>query len=460
MSISPNVGALSSFLSRKLTSRLVTRLKKEMESFLKKTDTGEQIWSVLKRSEDSIKSLLTPGMLFEALQFEYVGPLPGHHIESLIATLKNVKSIPGPVLVHVLTKKGKGYLPSEKNPECFHGLGPFDISTGEQVKSETPLPPSFTNIFSKTLVRIAEENPSVVAITAAMLCGTGLDQFQKAFPDRFFDVGIAEQHAVTFSAGLALEGLKPVVAIYSTFLQRSYDQIIHDVCLTNLPVVFAIDRGGLVGDDGPTHHGAFDLSFLRTVPNLMVMAPRDENELQHMLYTAVRHDGPTAIRYPRGNGIGVSMDWQLKELPPGKGEILRDGNDAFILAIGPHVYTAIEVSKRLADQGVRVGVADSRFLKPLDHDLITNISAKTKNIVTLEENALMGGFGSAVLESLSDSGITDIKVKRMGLPDVFIEHGSQKILKEKLGLDVKGVVLEIKKFLNMEKGNRLRAVTV
>ena len=460
MSISPNVGALSSFLSRKLTSRLVTRLKKEMESFLKKTDTGEQIWSVLKRSEDSLKSLFTPGMLFEALQFEYVGPLPGHHIESLIATLKNVKNIPGPVLVHVLTKKGKGYLPSEKNPECFHGLGPFDISTGEPVKNEIPLPPSFTNIFSKTLVRIAEENPSVVAITAAMPCGTGLDQFQKTFPDRFFDVGIAEQHAVTFAAGLALEGLKPVVAIYSTFLQRAYDQIIHDVCLSGLPVIFAIDRGGLVGDDGPTHHGAFDLSFLRTVPNLMMMAPRDENELQHMLYTAVRHDGPVAIRYPRGSGIGVSLDWQLKELPPGKGEILRDGNDVFILAIGPHVYTALEASKRLADEGIRVGVADARFLRPLDHDLITNICAKTNKIVTLEENALIGGFGSAVLESLSDSGITDVKVKRIGLPDAFIEHGSQKILKEKLGLDVKGVVQEIKKFLNMEKGNRLRAVTV
>jgi len=458
MSISPNVGALSSFLSRKLTGRIATRFKKEVESFLKRSDVGENIWAVLKRSEESLKSLFTPGMLFEAFQFDYVGPLPGHHLESLVETLRNVKNISGPVLVHVLTKKGKGYQPAEKSPEKFHGVGPFDPATGTPKKSDKPSPPSYTEVFSQTLVRLAKENSSIVAITAAMPSGTGLDLFQKEIPDRFFDVGIAEQHAVTFAAGLALEGLRPVVAVYSTFLQRAYDQIIHDVCLTRLPVIFAVDRGGLVGDDGPTHHGAFDLSFFRVVPNLVIMAPKDENELQHMLYTALKYDGPVVIRYPRGIGTGVSMDWKLDELEIGKGEILRQGDDLAIIAIGNHVHTAMEAAKILEQNDIHATVVNSRFVKPLDSNMIGSIAQKTSGkIITIEENTLIGGFGSAVLESLNDMQI-NANVTRLGLPDRFIEHGSQKILREKIGLDVNSVVKAAQKLV--ESGSKASNTTV
>ncbi len=440
MSISPNVGALSSFLSRKLTSRFATKIKTELESFLKRSEVGVNIWQVLKKSEDSLKSLLTPGMLFEALQFEYIGPIPGHHLDTLIETLKNVKNVPGPVLVHVLTKKGKGYAPAEKHPDLFHGLGPFDIATGKPKKPSVPKPPSYTEIFGQTIVRLAKDDPKIVGITAAMPAGTGLKALQEAIPERFFDVGIAEQHAVTFAAGLALEGMKPVVAIYSTFLQRAFDQVIHDVCLTGLPVVFALDRGGLVGDDGPTHHGVFDLSYLRMIPNMVVMSPKDENELQHMLYTAVKYDGPIAVRYPRGNGIGVSLDWQLKELEIGKAEVLKDGEDVAILAIGQHVHTATLAAEELEKRGIKAKVVNMRFVKPIDRELIENVANEIGKIVTIEENALIGGFGSAVLECLSDNGFTDVIVKRLGLPDRFIEHGSQPILRKKVGLDVDSVI--------------------
>ncbi len=447
MSISPNVGALSSFLSRKLTSRLATKLKRDLESFLKRSEVGENIWQVLKKSEDSLKSLLTPGMLFEALQFEYVGPIPGHHIDTLIETFENVKNVPGPVLVHVLTKKGKGYGPAEKHPDLFHGLGPFDIKTGKPKKPSVPKPPSYTEIFGQTVVRLAKEDPKIVGITAAMPAGTGLKALQEAMPDRFFDVGIAEQHAVTFAAGMALEGMKPIVAIYSTFLQRAFDQIIHDVCLTNLPVVFALDRGGLVGDDGPTHHGVFDLSYLRMIPNMVVMAPKDENELQHMLFTAVKHDGPAAVRYPRGNGIGVSLDWQFKELEIGKAEVLKEGEDIAIWAIGHHVHTALLAAEELESQGIKAAVINARFVKPLDRALLKDMAKACKFIVTIEENALMGGFGSAVLEALSEADISGVKVKRLGLPDRFIEHGSQQLLRKQVGLDVDSVVSACKDFL-------------
>ncbi len=447
MSISPNVGALSSFLSRKLTSRLATKLKGELESFLKRTEVGENIWQVLKKSEDSLKSLLTPGMLFEALQFEYVGPIPGHHIDTLIETFENVKNVPGPVLVHVLTKKGKGYAPAEKHPDLFHGLGPFDIETGKPKKSSTPKPPSYTEIFGQTMVRLAREDSRIVGITAAMPAGTGLKALQEALPDRFFDVGIAEQHAVTFAAGMALQGLKPVVAIYSTFLQRAFDQIIHDVCLTKLPVVFALDRGGLVGDDGPTHHGVFDLSYLRMIPNMLVMAPKDENELQHMLYTAVRCDGPAAVRYPRGNGVGVSLDWQLKELEIGKAEMLKEGSDLAIWAIGHHVHTALLAAEELERKGIKASVINARFVKPLDVELLERTARDFGKIVTIEENALMGGFGSAMLEALADKGFSDVRVRRLGLPDRFIQHGSQQLLRKEVGLDVDSVVSACKEIM-------------
>ncbi len=460
MSISPNVGALSSFLSRKLTSRLATKLKRDLESFLKRSEVGENIWQVLKKSEDSLKSLLTPGMLFEALQFEYVGPIPGHHIDTLIETFENIKNVPGPVLVHVLTKKGKGYAPAEEHPDLFHGLGPFDIKTGKPQKSAAPKPPSYTEIFGQTVVRLAREDSKIVGITAAMPAGTGLKALQEAIPERFFDVGIAEQHAVTFAAGMALEGLKPIVAIYSTFLQRAFDQIIHDVCLTNLPVVFALDRGGLVGDDGPTHHGVFDLSYLRMIPNMVVMAPKDENELQHMLYTAVQHNGPAAVRYPRGNGVGVSLDWQLKELELGKAEVLKDGDDLAIWAIGHHVHTALLAQEELERQGINAAVVNARFVKPLDKELLETHAKKCGRIVTIEENVLMGGFGSAVLEALADMGINDVPVKRLGLPDRFIEHGSQEILRKEVGLDVDSVVSACKDIMDDVSTDQVKSAKV
>ncbi len=455
MSISPNVGALSSFLSRKLTSRFATRIKTEVESFLKRSDLGENIWAAMKRGEDSLKSLFTPGMLFEALQFEYVGPIPGHQIDALIETINNVQNIPGPILVHVLTKKGKGYEPAEKNPSKFHGLGPFDIETGAPFPSKTPKPPAYTQIFSQTITRIAQDNPRVVAVTAAMPSGTGLDKFQREFPDRFFDVGIAEQHAVTFAAGMALEGLKPVVAVYSTFLQRAYDQIIHDVCLTNQPVFFAIDRGGLVGDDGPTHHGVFDLSFLRNVPNMVVMAPKDENELQHMIYTGIQHDGPAAVRYPRGTGVGVSLDWQFSELPIGKAMLEREGSDLAIMAIGHHVQTALMAAEELErEAGISAAVINARFVKPLDRKMVLDIARNMGKIITVEENALAGGFGSAVLECLADEGVTDVMVKRIGLPDRFIEQGAQDQLRKEVGLDASGVAEAAKEMINFNSEPR------
>jgi len=452
MSISPNVGALSSFLSRKLTSRFATRIKTEVEAFLKRSDLGENIWAAMKRGEDSLKSLFTPGMLFEALQFEYVGPIPGHQIDALIETINNVQNIPGPILVHVLTKKGKGYEPAERNPSKFHGLGPFDIETGAPFPATTPKPPAYTQIFSQTITRIAQDNPRVVAVTAAMPSGTGLDKFQKEFPERFFDVGIAEQHAVTFAAGMAIEGLRPVVAIYSTFLQRAYDQIIHDVCLTNQPVFFAIDRGGLVGDDGPTHHGVFDLSFFRNVPNMVVMAPKDENELQHMIYTGIQHDGPAAVRYPRGTGVGVSLDWQFSEIPIGKAHLEREGGDIAIIAIGHHVQTALKAAEKLEEEeGIRAAVINARFVKPLDRDMITEFARSTGRIITIEENSLAGGFGSAVLECIADEGVTDVRVKRLGLPDRFIEQGSQDLLRKGVSLDVDGVCQTAIEMVSLDK---------
>ena len=335
MSISPNVGALSSYLSRKLSGKTLMYLKREMEVLLKSIPgIGANILQVLRRSVDSLISFFTPGMLFQALEFQYIGPINGHRLDRLIETFEIARNVDGPVLIHVLTKKGKGYEPAEKDPTSFHGLGAFDIATGKSLNSGGL---SYTKVFGKAMKKLADENPKLIGITAAMIEGTGLDCFAQTYPDRFFDVGIAEQHAVTFAAGLATEGFKPVVAIYSTFLQRAYDQILHDVCLQNLPVVFAMDRAGIVGEDGPTHHGLFDLSYLRSMPNMVLMAPKDENELQHMLKTAVDHNGPAAVRYPRGNVIGVPLDDELRSLPIGKGELLRPGKDLVIVAIGSTV---------------------------------------------------------------------------------------------------------------------------
>jgi len=440
MSISANVGAVSSFISRKMTGRRFINLRKDLENFLKSVPgLGENIVNLIKKSEDSLMTFFTPGMLFEAFKFQYIGPINGHRLDLLIDTLKNSQNLKGPVLIHVLTKKGKGYGPAEKNPIYFHGVGPFDIATGTPIKALTQQPPTYTKVFGDTMLDLAARDKRVYAITAAMPEGTGLNDFSLKYPSRFLDVGIAEQHAVTFAAGLATEGFKPFVAIYSTFLQRAFDQIIHDVCLPDLPVVFCIDRGGLVGDDGPTHHGQFDITYMRSLPNMTVMAPKDENELRHMLFTALNHNGPVAIRYPRGTGTGASMDEDYKILPIGESEILREGKDLIIIALGSMVSPSLEAAKILDNEGLSIGVVNCRTVKPLDKRLIDWSRATGGRVLIVEENILQGGLGSAILELFNENGIRDIIIKRIGLPDKFIEHGPTKILRQNCGLDSKGI---------------------
>ena len=429
MSISPNVGALSSFLSRKLTGRTMRRLKDHLVDRLGQlSNVGENILTVLKKSEESFKSFFTPGMLFEALKFDYIGPIPGHNFEDLLDTFETVRdTIQGPALIHVLTTKGKGYQPAEKDPRSFHGIGPFEVATGKKIKSP-PAAKSYTEVFGNSITRIARENSRIVAISAAMVEGTGLKEFAETFPERFFDVGIAEQHAVTFAAGMAKEGMHPVVAIYSTFFQRSYDQIIHDVCIPNLPVTLAIDRAGVVGADGPTHHGVFDLSFLRIIPNMVLMAPRDENELQDLLYTALCHNGPSALRYPRGEGENVALSERFRELPIGKGELLRNGRDILLLPVGNRVHPALRAASGLEKVGIDAAVINPRFIKPLDKELIADLASQTGRVVTVEDNVRQGGFGSGVLELLSRCGLSGVKTSLLAHPDRFIEHGPQKTL--------------------------------
>ena len=439
MSIAPNVGALSAFLSRKKTSKLAVRLRREVRNFLNSVPgIGRDILQLVRRGEDSLMSFFTPGMLFEALKFEYIGPMNGHRLDRLIETFTNVTHVEGPVLVHVITTKGKGYEPAECDPSRFHGLGRFEVTTGEPVTGEGP--PSYTQVFGQTLVKLAREDGRIIAITAAMPEGTGLSQFASRYPDRFFDVGICEQHAVTFAAGLAVEGFRPVVAIYSTFLQRAYDQVLHDVCLQNLPVVFILDRGGLVGEDGATHQGLFDLSYLRHLPNMVLMAAADENELQSMLKTALAHDGPVAIRYPRGAGLGVPMDAEPDLLPLGKGKLVRRGRDLAILAIGNRVAPALEAAMVLEVQGIKAAVVNCRFVKPLDRDLILRVAGDTGHLVTVEENVLQSGFGSAVLELLADEGLTDVKVVRLGVADQFVEHASPAVQRSLCGIDPEAII--------------------
>lgn len=432
MSISPNVGALSTFVSKRMTGNLARFLKREIESIMHKLPGGDSLIHLLKKGEELFKMAITPGALFTALNFEYVGPVDGHDLENLIDLLTNLKKLKGPVLFHVVTKKGKGYPPAEADPETFHGIGPFDLKTGKALKSPNE-PPSYTEIFGKTMVRLGELEPRLVAITAAMKSGTGLKEFSEKFPERFFDVGICEQHAVTFAAGLALEGLIPVCAIYSTFLQRAYDQIIHDVALNGAKVIFAIDRAGLVGEDGKTHHGAFDLSYLQVVPSLIICAPKDENELQHLLYSALTYDRACAIRYPRGAGVGVSLDWEFKFIPCGKGEVLKEGTHGVILAIGSMVHPALEAALELEKEGLNIAVINVRFLKPLDRELILSYAHKTGRVLVAEENTYIGGLGATVAQLLLQ---TDLKVHfaQIALPDKFIEHGDLKTLREIYGL--------------------------
>jgi 1-deoxy-D-xylulose-5-phosphate synthase len=442
MSISPNVGAFSSFLSRKMTGRRFVNLRKDLENFIRSLPgVGENILNLVRRSEDSFITFFTPGMLFEAFKFKYIGPIKGHRLDQLIETFNNTRHLQGPVLVHVLTVKGKGYAPAEKDPAYYHGVGSFEISTGSPPKNKHKSPPSYTEVFGNTMVELGQKNKKIFAITAAMPEGTGLTDFAQAYPERFLDVGIAEQHAVTFAAGLVTEGFRPVVAIYSTFLQRAYDQIIHDVCMTNLPVVFAIDRGGLVGEDGPTHHGHFDITYLRSLPNMTVMAPKDENELRHMFYTALQHSGPVAIRYPRGNALGVSMDPDYVTIPIGKAEILRQGEDLLILALGTTVQPSLEAATILEKEGFSVGVVNCRFVKPIDTTL-GRLASSSGRVLVVEENIRQGGLGGALLELFNDMGIQNLLLKRIGLPDKFVEHGPVTLLREKYGLDTPGILKE------------------
>lgn len=445
MSIAPNVGALSSFLSRKLTGHRFVNLRKEIHSFLKSVPgVGENILNLVRKSEDSLLAFFTPGMLFEALKFKYVGPIQGHRLDQLIQTFKNTLLLEGPILVHVLTEKGKGYDPAEKDPAFYHGVGSFEISTGTSVIKVSSKPaPSYTEVFGNTMVELGEQEEKLFAITAAMPEGTGLNRFAELYPDRFLDAGIAEQHAVTFAAGLATEGFRPVVAIYSTFLQRAYDQIVHDVCLPNLPVVFCLDRGGLVGEDGPTHHGLFDITYLRNLPNMTVMAPKDENELKHMIYTALKCPGPTAIRYPRGAAVGVPFDSGYKNIPIGEAELLKKGSDLYIVALGNMVTPSVEASTLLEKEGLSVGVLNCRFVKPLDRKVV-DYGKEVGKLLVVEENIRHGGLGGAVLELFSDMDVHDVRVKLLGLPDKFVEQGSQAVLREKYSLDKSGIFKEAK----------------
>ncbi len=434
MSISENVGALNSFMSRKLTAPFFRKIKDEAKVFLRSVPgIGEDLVHWAKRWEESVKTFFSPGVVFEALGFKYVGPIPGHDVAPLVETFENVRQMSGPILVHVLTQKGKGYAPAEENPIGYHGVSTFDVATGKSTARKAAAP-SYTEVFSRAMIKLARADPRVIGITAAMPAGTGLDKFGKEFPDRYYDVGIAEQHAITFAAGLATEGWRPVAAIYSTFLQRAYDQVIHDVCVQDLPVTFAMDRGGLVGADGATHQGMFDIAYFRTVPNTIVMAPRDENELQHMLKTAVECGHPAAVRYPRGSGLGVALDEDLKEIEIGRGERLRDGADAALLALGVMVKPALEAAEILEAEGIDVAVVNARFVKPLDSGLVADLARRTGRIVTLEEHSRMGGFGSAVLEAIAEHGIEGVRVRVLGIGDAFVDHGSVEHYHEQFGL--------------------------
>jgi len=447
MSISKSVGGMSAHLNRIITAPIYNKLKKDMEQWLEKIPTiGHSVIKTSHKVEESIKGLIVPGLIFEEIGFRYFGPVDGHDIGSLIKILNSIKDSPEPMILHVVTKKGKGYKPAEDSPETFHGAAPFEISTGEP-KTKTKSV-SYTNVFGDTLSEMARWDDKIVAITAAMCSGTGLKKFAANYPDRFFDVGIAEQHAVTFAGGLAKEGLKPVVAIYSSFLQRAYDQVIHDVCLQNVPVCFVLDRGGLVGEDGPTHHGVFDLSFLRTIPNIVIAQPKDGMELKAMMQTGIDLNAPFAIRIPR-NKIPVPLkDEPVTPIPVGKGESLREGTDAVIITLGNHVYIADEVCRELSLQGVDVGLVNARYIKPLDEELIKSLLLSPKPIITIEDNSLAGGFGSAVLETVNKLGGHAVPVLRLGIKDEFIPHGELDKLYHLCGLDKEGIQGSIIKFLN------------
>ncbi len=452
MSISPNVGALSKYLTYISSGQHYLRMKDHAKLLLKSIPgLGPRVIKYGRAFEDLIKKTFFPGLVFEELGIKYIGPVQGHSLPSLLEVFEEAKSYPGPVLIHCVTKKGKGYLPAQANPERFHGSGPFDPATGA-ARSKAGAP-SYSEVFGRTMVKVAGEDDRVVAITAAMPDGTGLGRFRTAFPDRFFDVGIAEQHAVNFAAGLALNGLKPVVAIYSTFLQRAYDQVFHEVCLQDLPVVFALDRAGIVPDDGPTHQGVNDIIYLRHLPNIILLAPKDENDLQHMIKSALGYGHPTAIRFPKSRGLGVMLDAQFKPVPLGRAELLREGRD-LILAYGSMVMPALAVAKRLSAFGLKLAVADARFAKPLDKDLILRFAGPGRTIITVEEGTAAGGFGSAVRELLDREKRFRVRFLEIGIPDEIYPVGKREEIQRLLGLDEQGLAKKIREFMRPPAGRK------
>ena len=433
MSIDANVGAMSEYLSRIRIAPQYARAKRDMGSLLMSIPhIGDKVYKTASHLKDGVRSVLVPGSLFEEMGFHYIGPIDGHNIALLEEVLTSAKEMEGPVLIHIHTVKGKGYKPAEQAPEKFHGVGCFDPSTGKSAK-KAGCAPSYTSVFSKALIDLAKDRPDILAITAAMPSGTGLKAFGQAYPKRFFDVGIAEEHAMTLAAGMAAAGMHPVIALYSTFAQRAYDQLIHDVCLQNLPVTLCLDRAGLVGEDGPTHHGVFDLSYLRQMPNMCVMAPKDEEELRHMLATAIAIEGPAAVRYPRGAGLGVPLTDSLETLPVGKAEVLQEEGDIAFLAVGTMVEKAKEAAAILKEESIEAAVVNMRFIKPLDTELLGEMARTKKLLITAEENVLAGGFGSAVAEYLADHGI-EVPLLRFGIPDRFIEQGTRRELLSLCGL--------------------------
>ncbi len=448
MSIAPNVGALHHVLGRLRSANKYRKFKEEVESFMKKIPAvGGKIAQTAERIKDGMKSVVVPGIFFEELGFTYYGPVDGHNFDNLFENIQYAKKTKGPVLVHVITKKGKGYHPAESDTVgTWHGVGPYKIESGEALKKKAN-GPSWSKVISDALSKIARTNEKVVAITPAMTVGSKLEDFKNEFPDRLFDVGIAEQHAATFAAGLATQNMKPFLSIYSTFLQRAYDQVVHDVCRQNLNVVFGIDRAGLVGADGETHQGVFDIAFLRHIPNMVIMMPKDENEGQHMVYTAINYnDGPIALRYPRGNALGIEMDKEFKSIPIGTWEVLKEGNDAVILTFGTTIPLALEASAQLEALGMSVRVVNARFIKPLDESMLQDIFKQEIPILTIEEHVLQGGFGSAVLEYAEEAGFHNTVIDRMGIPDKFVEHGSVSELWEEVGLTTEQAVSKLKKF--------------
>ncbi|KEO83283.1 1-deoxy-D-xylulose-5-phosphate synthase [Tumebacillus flagellatus] len=446
MSIAPNVGAISNYLTKLRVDPTYSSFKKDVVNFLHKFgDLGDKTTRLIDRFKDSFKSFIVPGMLFEEFGFTYLGPINGHDLPTLLTYMQRAKKTKGPVLLHVVTQKGKGYAVAADAPDKMHSVSKgFNVVKGDTPKVVKPAPPQYPNLFAETMIELAKRDPDLVAITPAMLPGSGLIKFQEAFPERCFDVGIAEQHSATFAAGLACGGKKPVLAIYSTFLQRAYDQAIHDIAIQNLPVTIAIDRAGLVGNDGETHQGAFDIAFLRCVPNFTIMAPKDENEFRHMLYTGVNHNGPIAMRYPRGGGVGVAMDADFKMLPIGKSETVREGKDIAILALGSMVQVAEKAADVLHESGIDAKVVNMRFVKPLDEELLLDLAKQGMRIVTIEEGSTIGGMGSAVMEFYALQRIYGMEIYPMGLPDLFIEHGDPQQLLDHVGLNADSVVELVK----------------